>query len=47
MALHVYGVVAATPLPGVLRGRQEASVRLVVYGDLAAVVSEIDADAWV
>jgi Gas vesicle synthesis protein GvpL/GvpF len=48
MALHVYGVVsAATPLPGVLRGRQEAPVRLVVHGDLAAVVSEIDADARV
>jgi Gas vesicle synthesis protein GvpL/GvpF len=48
MALHVYGVVAAaTPLPGVLRGRQEAAVRLVVRGDLAAVVSEIDADAGV
>ena len=48
MALHVYGVVAAaTPLPGVLRGRQEAPVRLAVYGDLAAVVSEVDADARV
>jgi hypothetical protein len=48
MALHVYGVAAAaTPLPGVLRGRQEAAVRLVVYGDLAAVVSEVDADARV
>ena len=46
MALHVYGVVsAATPLPGVLRGRREAPVRLVVHGDLAAVVSEVDADA--
>ncbi len=46
MALHVYGVVAgATPLPGVLRGRLEAPVRLVVHGDLAAVVSEIDAQA--
>jgi Gas vesicle synthesis protein GvpL/GvpF len=46
MALHVYGVVsAATPLPGVLRGRREAAVRLVVHGDLAAVVSEVDADA--
>ena len=31
MALHVYGVVsAATPLPGVLRGRREAPVRLDV-----------------
>jgi Gas vesicle synthesis protein GvpL/GvpF len=48
MALHVYGVVsAAAPLPGVLRGRREASVRLVAYGDLAAVVSEVDADARV
>jgi hypothetical protein len=46
MALHVYGVLAATaPFPGVLRGRQQAPVRLVVHGDLAAVVSEIDADA--
>ena len=46
MALHVYGVVSATiPLPGVLRGRREALVRLVVHGDLAAVVSEVDADA--
>ena len=46
MALHVYGVVsAATPLPGVFRGRREAPVRLVVHGDLAAVVSEVDADA--
>ena len=46
MALHVYGVVSATtPLPGVLRGRREAPVRLVVHGDLAAVVSEVDADA--
>jgi Gas vesicle synthesis protein GvpL/GvpF len=48
MALHVYGVVsAATRLPGDRRGRREAPVRLVVYGDLAAVVSEIDADARV
>ena len=48
MALHVYGVVAATtPLPGALRGRQQAPVRLVVDGDLAAVVSEIDAEARV
>jgi len=48
MALHVYGVVAAaTPLPEVLPGRQQAPVRLVVHGDLAAVVSEIDADARV
>jgi hypothetical protein len=48
MALHVYGVVAATtPLPGVLLGRQQAPVRLVVDGDLAAVVSEIDAEARV
>jgi hypothetical protein len=46
MALHVYGVVSATtPLPGVLRGRREAPVRLVAHGDLAAVVSEVDADA--
>ena len=46
MALHVYGVVsAAAPLPGVLRGRREAPVRLVAHGDLAAVVSEVDADA--
>ena len=45
MALHVYGVVsAAIRLPGVLRGRREAPVRLVVHGDLAAVVSEVDAD---
>jgi hypothetical protein len=44
MALHVYGVVsAATRLPEVLRGRREAPVRLVVHGDLAAVVSEVDA----
>jgi hypothetical protein len=48
MALHVYGVVAATtPLPDGLRGRQEAPPRLVVHGGLAAVVSEIDADARV
>jgi Gas vesicle synthesis protein GvpL/GvpF len=48
MALHVYGVVAAaTPLPDDLRGRHEAGLRLVVHGDLAAVVSEIDADARV
>jgi hypothetical protein len=48
MALHVYGVVAAsTPLPDGLRGRQEARVRLVVHGDLAVVVSEIDAEARV
>ena len=48
MSLHVYGVVAATtPLLGDLRGRQEAPVRLVVHGDLAAVVTEIDADARV
>ena len=46
MALHVYGVVsAAAPLPGGLRGRWEAPVRLVVHGDLAVVVSEVDADA--
>jgi Gas vesicle synthesis protein GvpL/GvpF len=48
MALHLYGVVSAgTPLPGALRGRQEAPVRLVVHGDLAAVVSEINPDARV
>ena len=48
MALHVYGVVAAaTPLPDGLAGRHEARLRLVVHGDLAAVVSEIDADARV
>jgi hypothetical protein len=46
MALHVYGVVsAAAPLPGGLRGRRETPVRLVSHGDLAAVVSEVDADA--
>ena len=46
MALHVYGVVsAATPLPGTLRGRREAPVRLIVHSDLAAVVSDVDADA--
>ena len=46
MALHVYGVVSAvTPLPGILRGRREAPVRLIVHGDLAAVVSDVDADA--
>jgi hypothetical protein len=46
MALQVYGVVsAATALPGVLRGRFDAPVRLVVHGDLAAVVSEVDTDA--
>jgi hypothetical protein len=46
MALQVYGVVsAATPLPGVIRGRRDAPVRLVVHGDLAAVVSEVDTDA--
>jgi len=48
MALHVYGVAAAaTTLLRDLRGRQEAPVRLIVNGDLAAVVSEIDADARV
>ena|SRR5215218_6306760 len=48
MALHVYGVVAAaTPLPDGLRGRQEARLRLIVHGDLAAVVSGIDANARV
>ena len=48
MAFHVYGVVsAATTLQKVLRGRGEARVRLVVYGDLAAVVSEVDSDARV
>jgi hypothetical protein len=46
MVLHVYGVVsAAAELPGGLRGRREAPVQLVVNGDLAAVVSEVDADA--
>lgn len=46
MALHVYGVVsAATTLQRALRGRGEAPVRLVVYGDVAAVVSEIDSEA--
>ena len=46
MAVHIYGVVsAATRLPGLLLGRQQAPVRLVVHGDLAAAVSEIDADA--
>jgi hypothetical protein len=45
MALHVYGVVAAaTPLPQALRGRHHALVRLIVHNDLAAVVSQIDAD---
>jgi len=46
MAVHVYGVVsAATQLPTLLRGRREAPLRLVGNGDLAAVVSEIDAEA--
>ena len=46
MALHVYGVVpAVTRLPGNLRGRREAPVRLIVHSDLAAVVSDVDADA--
>ena len=46
MALHVYGVVAATtPLPEDLRGRQQAPLRLIVHGDLAAVVSEVDANS--
>ena len=46
MAVHVYGVVsAATQLPAHLHGRQEAPLRLVVHGDLAAVVSEIDPEA--
>ena len=48
MALHVYGVVAAeTPLPTALPGRLEAPVRLISHGELAAVVSDIDADARV
>lgn len=48
MAFHVYGVVsAATALQKVLRGRGEARIRLVVYGDLAAVVSEVDMEARV
>jgi hypothetical protein len=48
MALHVYGVAAAAAqLPGSLRGRQEAPIRLVVHRDLAAVVRDIDAEARV
>ncbi|HEX5939298.1 MAG TPA: GvpL/GvpF family gas vesicle protein [Dehalococcoidia bacterium] len=48
MALHVYGVVpAATPLPDGLHGRQEARLRLVVHGDIAAIASEVEADARV
>jgi Gas vesicle synthesis protein GvpL/GvpF len=48
MSLHIYGLVAAaTPLPDSLRGRQESRLRFVVHGDLAALVSEIDADARV
>jgi hypothetical protein len=45
MALHIYGVVSASAeLPGGLRGRREAPVQLVVNGDLAAVVSDVEAD---
>ena len=48
MALHVYGVVTApTPIPDALRGRQQVPIRLVVRGDLAAVVSDIEADVRV
>ena len=46
MALHVYGVVAATTqLPEALRGRRQAPLWLVVHDDLAAVVSDVDANA--
>lgn len=45
MVVHLYGVTRAdAPLPAV-KGRQDGEVRFISDGDLAVVVSDVDADA--
>lgn len=45
MGVHVYGVTAADAAHPPLEGRQDAQVRLVRDNGLAAIVSDVDADA--
>ncbi len=46
MVVHLYGVTTAdAPLPPDAKGRQDAELRLVSDGDLAVIVSDVDADA--
>lgn len=46
MAVHFYGVVSAgTSLPSTVRGRNDAPLRRIEVGDVAAIVSDVDAEA--
>lgn len=45
MVVHVYGVTTANAAQPTLSGRQDAEVRLVCHDELAAIVSDVDADA--
>jgi Gas vesicle synthesis protein GvpL/GvpF len=46
MSVHLYGIVPReTSLPGAVRGRQSAPLRLVRHGRLAAIVSDVDPEA--
>jgi Gas vesicle synthesis protein GvpL/GvpF len=45
MSVHLYGVVRENAqLPGMIRGRQGAPLRLVRVGPVAAIVSDVDAE---
>ena len=45
MVLHLYGVTTAdAPPPPDLKGRRDGELRLVSAGDLAVIVSDVDAD---
>lgn len=45
MVLHLYGVTTAdAPPPPDLKGRRDGDLRLVSAGDLAVIVSDVDAD---
>lgn len=45
MVVHVYGVTTADAAQPTLTGRQDAEVRLVCHDGLAAIVSDVEADA--
>ncbi|MGH3484628.1 MAG: GvpL/GvpF family gas vesicle protein [Nocardioidaceae bacterium] len=46
MAVHFYGVVSAgTSLPSTVRGRNDAPLRTIEVGDVAAIVSDVDVEA--
>lgn len=45
MSVHLYGIVSdKTSLPGDVRGRQAAPLRMVRHGRLAAIVSDVDTE---